>query len=127
MNNQVSKADQSVADKLENQVLVVRGFDLFFQNTSWLELQSIAEDLDGNYSFEFTEQRATHMFIAGSRMRLHKTKELHQVLHVLGNSMAKKHGGSYYASELYLLTSDTALPEIRKQVDVVSVKPHLSE
>ncbi len=127
MINQSHSPRQSGIHAPDNEIVVVRGFDLFFKNTSLYELQSIAKDLGGNSRFEFIEQRATYMFENAYCVPVTETKKFHEVLHALGNSLASKHGGDYYASEIYLSTKYAALRTISQQVEVVSIKTNLSK
>ena len=103
-------------------VLVVKGFDLFFKDASWLQMQAIAEDLGKRGSFEFIEQRATYMFEYDRMIAVQDLKSLHQTVKATGVNLAKKHGCSYEANELYLNATHANLQKIKKQVSVVSVK-----
>ena len=103
--------------------VVMRGFDLFFSNASWLQLQAIAKSLGGNSSFDFLQQSATYMF---EQPRLIKVKEIqtaHDFVRETGECMAELHGCEYAANELYLRTNPETLPDVRTHTNVVSIKP----
>lgn len=108
---------------MKNQtILVWRGFDLFFRNVSQAQLQAIAEDLGGNSSYDFVEQRATYMCEERQYIPLNRVHEVHAVVRSVGRRMAATHGGECIANELYLGAENVALPEIRRRLNVVSEK-----
>lgn len=89
----------------ENEIVKVRGFDLFFHNASWLNVQDIASALGGNSSFDPLEQRATYMFEKARYIELGKLSEVHDIVNQVGESMAEANGCNYVTSELYLTTN----------------------
>ena len=106
----------------ENTV-VMCGFDLFFSNASWLQLQTIAKSLGGNSSFDFIQQSATYMFEQPRLITVKEIQMAHDVVRETGECLAELHGCEYAANELYLRTNPEALPDVRTHTNVVSIKP----
>ena len=103
--------------------VVMRGFDLFFRNASWLQLQAIAEDLGGDSSFDFLQQSATYMFEMPRIITVQGIQLAHDVVRETGECMAERHGCEYETNELYLRTNPETLPNVLTQTNVVSIKP----
>lgn len=103
--------------------VVIRGFDLFFRNASWLQLQAIAEVLGGDSSFDFLQQSATYMFEKPRFITVKETEMAYDVVRETGECMAEFHGCEYAANELYLRTNTETLPNVFTQTNGVSIKP----
>ncbi|MBU3556261.1 hypothetical protein ICN18_01295 [Polynucleobacter sp. Ross1-W9] len=88
----------------ENLVLV-KGFDLFFDGICEDDLKKVALDLGGNSSFDFESQKATYMFSKAIYINLDKIHEGHRIADATGKYYSCMYDCNYVVSELYLNVS----------------------
>ena len=82
--------------------IVLRGQDFFFSKASNKTLQAIANELGGNSSYDFEQQKATFMFSKEILMEINKLDYCHEITNALGTHFGIKYGCDFIASELYL-------------------------
>lgn len=87
-------------------VVMVRGLDLFFEDVSEKTLQDICKDLGGKASYNFEEKKATYMLRKSLFFETEKIEECHDVANFVGQCFAKKYGCTFLFSELYLRTTE---------------------
>lgn len=81
--------------------ILVRGFDMFFQNASWMVMQDIAKDLGGKSDFDPIEQRATYMFEEERGIRIDDLPEMYELVEDAGEKLAMKYSCQYRNSGLH--------------------------
>ena len=91
-------------------IVLVCGFDMFFQNASWLDMQKIANDLGGKSDFDPIEQRATYMFEKEREITIDNLPEMYERVEDAGQKLAMKYSCQYLNSGLhYRLEEDGSL------------------
>jgi hypothetical protein len=88
----------------ENLVLV-RGIDLFFEDITEYTLQAICKDLGGKASYSFDEQRATYMLTNDLLVDMNKLGGCHDVADHVGEYFAERYDCVFLFSELYVRSS----------------------
>ena len=71
--------------------VLVRGFDMFFENASWIVMQDIANDLGGRSDFDPIEQRATYTFEKERGITLDDLPEMYELVEDVGLKLAMKY------------------------------------
>jgi hypothetical protein len=110
MNNQHNAGQET---DFENLVLV-QGFDLFFDGLCEDDLKKVALDLGGNSSFDFATQKATYMFSKAIYINLNKIHEGHRITDATGRYYSYMYDCNYVKSELYLKVSENQLNLLKK-------------
>lgn len=87
--------------KMIEKTVLVRGFDMFFENASWLDMQEIANDLGGKNDFDPVEQRATYMFEEERGITLDQLPYMHELVEDAGQKLAMKYSCQYRNSGLH--------------------------
>lgn len=82
-------------------IVLVRGFDMFFENASWLDMQEIANDLGGKSDFDPVEQRATYMFEEERGITLEQLPDVYELVEDAGQKLAMKYSCQYRNSGLH--------------------------
>ena len=99
---------------LENLVLV-KGFDLFFDDICEESLKDIALDLGGNSRFDLDNNKVTYMFNKAIYMNIDEINKCHQIINVAGEHFSGIHECDYVTSELYLNVSEKQLNDLQKK------------
>ena len=86
---------------MTEKTVLVRGFDMFFQNASWLDMQEIANDLGGKSDFDPVEQRATYMFEKEREVTLDNLHDMYELVEDTGQKLATKYSCQYRNSGLH--------------------------
>lgn len=84
------------------ELVLVRGFDLFFTGASDATLENIAKQLGGRFSFNASEGRTTYMFNTIKRVEVASLSKMHKDLNTLGNTFAATYDCHYEFSEFYV-------------------------
>jgi hypothetical protein len=83
-------------------VVLVRGFDIFYENASEKFLENIARNLGGRFSFSIAEGRATYMFESIKLIKMTDIQNIHEIVDDWGNALGIMHNCKYCHSELYV-------------------------
>jgi hypothetical protein len=86
----------------ENAIVLVRGFDIYYENASKQSLGEISKNLGGRHSFNAEEGRATYMFESIKRIKIADLKNIHKFVNNLGEKLGIIHKCKYSYSELYV-------------------------
>ena len=95
-------------------LVIVRGFDLFFEDITEYTLQAISKDLGGKASYNLDEQRATYMLTNSLLVDMYKLGECHNVADHVGEYFAERYDCVFLFSELYVRSS-------KKQVTLFNI------
>ena len=87
-------------------LVIVRGIDIFFEDITEYTLQAICKDLGGKASYNFVEQRATYMLTNALLVDMYKLGECHDLADDVGEYFAEKYVCVYLFSELYVRSSE---------------------
>ena len=87
-------------------LVIVRGIDIFFEDITEYTLQAICKDLGGKASYSFDEQRATYMLTNDRLVDMNKLGGCHDVADHVGEYFAEKYVCVYLFSELYVRSSE---------------------
>lgn len=99
------------------QIVLVRGFDLFFKNASALTLENIAKQLGGRYSYDPQEGRATYMFESIKAIPTSQIPTSHLAVRDLGKMLAITYDCEYLYSELYLTVTKAWLDGFEEDLE----------
>jgi hypothetical protein len=88
------------------ELVLVRGFDLFFAGASDTTIENIAKQLGGRFSFDADEGRTTYMFETIKCVEVASLSKMHGILNNLGNMFAATYDCQYEFSEFYVTVSD---------------------
>ena len=90
---------------IENEIVIVRGFDLFFNNVSAAMLQHIADKVGEGSTYDHDANSVTYMFTQNCRCDFGSLKRIHSFVSEQGLKLAEEFGCIYEANELYLTIS----------------------
>lgn len=90
---------------IENEIVVVRGFDMFFNGASEVMLQHIADKIGESSTHDHDACSATYMFTKNRYCEFGLLERLHLFIGQQGLRLAEEFGCTYEASELYLTVS----------------------
>lgn len=90
------------------ELVLVRGFDLFFTGASDATIENIAKKLGGSFSFDVDEGRTTYMFSRIVNMPVENLAKAHQIANNTGERFALEFDCQYEYSELYITISKPA-------------------
>lgn len=86
---------------MAEKIVLVRGFDMFFQNATWLNMQEIAKDLGGKSEFDPVEQRATYIFEKEREVMINDLPDMYELVEDAGQKLATKYSCQYRNSGLH--------------------------
>ena len=92
---------------IENEIVIVRGFDLFFDNVSAAMLQQVANKVGEGSTYDHDANSVTYMFTQNCSCDFGSLKRIHFFVSEQGLKLAEKFDCIYEASELYLTVSPT--------------------
>lgn len=105
-------------------LVIVRGVDLFFEDITEYTLQAICKDLGGKASYNFVEQRATYMPTNDLLVDMYKLGECHDLADDVGEYFAEKYFCVFLFSELYVRSSKKQVMLFNiPDIDIVSSAP----
>lgn len=90
---------------IQNEIVIARGFDLFFHGATESMLQCIADGINDCCTYDLDGQRATLMFEKHARIPFGELESIHEVLNQQGRTLAAKYECIYEASEIYVTVS----------------------
>jgi hypothetical protein len=85
-----------------NELVLVRGFDLFFTGASETTIEDIAIPLGDRYSFNAAEGRTTYMFNTIKCVEAASLSKIHNLANTYGNMFAATYDCHFEFSELYV-------------------------
>ena len=90
---------------IENEIVTVRGFDMFFNGASKAMLQHIADEIGEGSTYDDDAHSVTYMFTKNRCCEFGSLEQLHLFIRQQGLRLAEEFGCTYEASELYLTVS----------------------
>ena len=87
-------------------MVLVKGFDLFFSNLKKGAIKKIAMNLGGNYDFCENEKRATYFFEKIRLVEVDKLNSVHDIVNKIGLEYSNTYNCQFNYSELYLKVPD---------------------
>ena len=92
-----------------NLVVMVYGFDLFFEMADEDTLKEIVAYLGGNSSYDLADQKVTYMFEADRYVEFDGLGECQKVVDQAGHYLAEECNCFFKESELYVVISNDDL------------------
>jgi hypothetical protein len=108
----------------KNDLFIISGFSLCFENVSATSLIDISQDLGGNCSFDLKANKATHYFEKRYGIDASMIKILTQHLETIGSCYAEKFECEYYSCVLHIDVDSSSYEEVdfeSKESDAILV------